>query len=63
MLCENADPGVMKDLEPGKVYAGSPAYEFRDMFRAATILPQLPDVMRRLKKLERAQAKAEAAEG
>ncbi len=53
-----AQSGIMKDLEPNKIYAGTPAYEFKDMFRAATILPQLPNMMRRLKKLERAAAEA-----
>ena len=52
-----AQGGIMTDLEPGQQYAGTPAFPLKDALRAAIFLPHLPDMSRRIKKLERALEK------
>lgn len=49
-----AQSGVMSDLEAGKIYAGTPAGEIGKMMRAAGLIPKLPDLYKRLRKLEKA---------
>jgi UDP-3-O-[3-hydroxymyristoyl] glucosamine N-acyltransferase len=48
-----AQAGVGHDVPPGTVVAGSPAFEVRDWIRAATGFPKLPEMIRRLRELER----------
>nr|MDJ0975011.1 UDP-3-O-(3-hydroxymyristoyl)glucosamine N-acyltransferase [Planctomycetota bacterium] len=50
-----AQSGVMTDLEAGKTYLGTPAMESRQARAAYLLFTRLPDLAKRLKKLERAQ--------
>jgi UDP-3-O-[3-hydroxymyristoyl] glucosamine N-acyltransferase len=45
-----AQSGIGMDLEPGKVYFGSPAIEARDKFREMALLRSLPKLLEKLKK-------------
>lgn len=45
-----AQSGVGMNLEPGKVYFGSPAIEARDKFREMALLRSLPIILEKLKK-------------
>ncbi|MDA1195775.1 MAG: UDP-3-O-(3-hydroxymyristoyl)glucosamine N-acyltransferase [Planctomycetota bacterium] len=56
-----AQSGAMFDVPDGTEVGGSPAIPVKDALRAALFLPQLPDIARRLKKLERAFAKDQDA--
>lgn len=47
-----AQSGIAFDLEPGKVYFGSPAVEARDKFREIAMLRSLPKTLEKLKKLQ-----------
>jgi len=49
--------GVMRDVEAGMIVGGAPAFEIRGAMRAAGILPKLPDMFKRLARLEKAVAK------
>ena len=50
-----AQSGVMTDLEGGKSYLGTPAMESRHARAAYLLFTRLPDLVKRLKALERAQ--------
>ena len=52
-----AQSGVMRDLKAGKTYAGSPAFELHEMMRTAGLLPKLPDLYKRIRRLEKALEK------
>ena len=56
-----AQSGVVFDLEGGQKYGGTPAMPLQAALRAALVVPRLPDMARRIKKLERALAKLEDA--
>jgi UDP-3-O-[3-hydroxymyristoyl] glucosamine N-acyltransferase len=45
--------GVAKSLGPGEIVSGSPAMPHRLWLRTSGILPRLPDLMERLRKLEK----------
>lgn len=51
-----AQSGVMSDLEEGKTYMGSPALEGRHARTTYLLFTRLPDLAKRIKALERAQA-------
>ncbi len=48
----NAQSGVSKDLEPGKAVTGSPAHDYASALRSQAIGRKLPDLEKRIKKLE-----------
>jgi UDP-3-O-[3-hydroxymyristoyl] glucosamine N-acyltransferase len=54
-----AQSGLHADVAEGAVVAGSPAYDSRDWLRTTTVVPKLPDLLRRLKTLERKLAALE----
>jgi UDP-3-O-[3-hydroxymyristoyl] glucosamine N-acyltransferase len=47
-----AQSGISKDLEAGKVYFGSPAEEVKHKLRELAMIRQLPEILERLKFLE-----------
>lgn len=50
----NAQSGVAKSiLEEGKGVTGSPAYDFREMLRAQSLMRRLPELLERLEALEK----------
>lgn len=49
--------GVMADVEPGKSVAGTPAKDAKMLFREIASVAKLPDLIKRVKKLERNAAK------
>ncbi|MCC3156951.1 UDP-3-O-(3-hydroxymyristoyl)glucosamine N-acyltransferase [Hymenobacter sp. 15J16-1T3B] len=58
-----AQSGVGKSVkEEGTFLQGAPAFNLRDSLRANAVFRHLPEMERRLLKLERAQEKADAAE-
>ncbi len=50
-----AQSGVKKNLEAGKTYFGSPAREFIETSRIEASLKRLPELLKRVKKLEKDQ--------
>jgi len=51
-----AQSGVSHDVPPGKMLSGSPAFENRAWLRAVAAFPRLPDILKRLNRLEKADA-------
>lgn len=50
----NAQSGVSKSIEEkGKAVTGSPAFDFREMLRAQSIIKKLPELLRRLELVEK----------
>ena len=49
-----AQSGVFRDIPPGARYFGSPAFPSREYFRAVSGMLRLPELIKRLKKLESA---------
>lgn len=50
----NAQSGVSKSIEEkGKAVTGSPAFDFREMLRAQSIIKKLPELLRRIEILEK----------
>ena len=49
-----AQSGVHREIPAGAVYGGYPAVEIRQWRRAMTSLPRLPEVLRRLRRVEKA---------
>jgi UDP-3-O-[3-hydroxymyristoyl] glucosamine N-acyltransferase len=49
-----AQSGVSHDVPAGKMLSGSPAFENRGWLRAVTIFQRLPEILRRLSRLEKA---------
>jgi len=49
-----AQSGVPRDLPAGGEYAGYPAVEAREWRRVSASLPRLPDLLRRVRRVERA---------
>lgn len=50
----NAQSGVSKSIEEkGKAVTGSPAFDFREMLRAQSIMKKLPELLQRLELLEK----------
>lgn len=54
-----AKSGILGDVEPGSKIGGQPAIPIGEILRASIVIPQLPDMLRRLKKLERQAAAAQ----
>lgn len=48
-----AQSGIGGDVPAGAVMSGSPAFEAREWLRAITALPKLPEILKRLRELER----------
>ena len=48
----NAQSGVSKSLEPGKVVTGSPAYDYTASLRSQAVTRRLPELEKRVKELE-----------
>jgi UDP-3-O-[3-hydroxymyristoyl] glucosamine N-acyltransferase len=54
-----AQSGIGGDVAPGAVVSGSPAFDAREWLRAITALPKLPELLRRMRQLERRTPTAE----
>ena len=54
--------GVTGDLDPGSVVSGFPAQPIAVWRRSATLLPRLPELFRRLRRLEKAANSADEAD-
>jgi UDP-3-O-[3-hydroxymyristoyl] glucosamine N-acyltransferase len=54
-----AQSGIGSDVAPGAVVSGSPAFDAREWLRAITALPRLPELLRRMRQLERRTPTAE----
>jgi UDP-3-O-[3-hydroxymyristoyl] glucosamine N-acyltransferase len=48
-----AQSGIGGDVPAGAVMSGSPAFEAREWLRAVTAFPKLPEILKRLRELER----------
>jgi len=48
-----AQSGVSHDVPPGKMLSGSPAFDNRTWLRAITVFQRLPEMLRRLNKMEK----------
>jgi len=58
-----AQSGIGGDVAPGAVMSGSPAFEAREWLRAITAFPKLPELLRRMRQLEKRLEKLEDGEG
>lgn len=58
-----AQSGVSHDVPAGKMLSGSPAFENRTWLRAVTIFQRLPELLKRLDRLEKRLAAADQNEG
>jgi UDP-3-O-[3-hydroxymyristoyl] glucosamine N-acyltransferase len=58
-----AQSAVSHDVPPGKVISGSPGFDNRVWLRAVTIFQRLPELLKRLDRVEKQVAAREAAEG
>jgi len=61
-----AQTGVSHDIPAGKTVSGSPGFDNRVWLRAVTIFQRLPELLKRLDRLEKklaAQALTESAPG
>jgi len=56
-----AQSGIGGDVEAGAVMSGSPAFEAREWLRAITAFPKLPEVLKRMRQLEKRLAALEKA--
>lgn len=56
-----AQSGVSHDVPPGKMISGSPAFDNRVWLRAITIFQRLPELLKRVERLERKAASEESA--
>ncbi|MGA2535895.1 MAG: hypothetical protein ABSF53_07770, partial [Terracidiphilus sp.] len=57
-----AQSAVSHDVPPGKVISGSPGFDNRIWLRAVTIFQRLPEMLRRLDKMERKLAAQPASQ-
>ncbi|HEY7335489.1 MAG TPA: UDP-3-O-(3-hydroxymyristoyl)glucosamine N-acyltransferase [Bryobacteraceae bacterium] len=53
-----AQSGVGGDVAPGETVSGSPAFGYREWLRAVTAFPKLPDLFKRMRRLEERIAQA-----
>ncbi len=58
-----AQSAVSHDVPPGKMLSGSPGFDNRVWLRAVTIFQRLPELLKRLDRLEKRVAAQEPAEG
>lgn len=56
-----AQSGVSHDVPPGKMLSGSPAFDNRVWLRAVTIFQRLPELLKRLDRVEKTLAAQESA--
>ncbi|HUX43352.1 MAG TPA: UDP-3-O-(3-hydroxymyristoyl)glucosamine N-acyltransferase [Terracidiphilus sp.] len=56
-----AQSGVSHDVPPGKMLSGSPAFDNRVWLRAVTLFQRLPELMKRLDRVEKKLAASDAA--
>ena len=54
-----AQSGIGGDVAPGAIVSGSPAFDAREWRRAVTAFPKLPDLLRRMRQLEKRVPSAE----
>jgi len=54
-----AQSGIGGDVPAGAVMSGSPAFEAREWLRAITAFPKLPEILKRLRELERRVGRTE----
>lgn len=55
-----AQSGVSHDLSAGKMFSGSPAFDNRLWLRAVTVFQRLPELLKRLERVEKRLAASEA---
>lgn len=55
-----AQSGIGGDIEAGHVVSGSPAFEVREWLRAVTAFPKLPELVSRMRQLEKKVASLES---
>jgi UDP-3-O-[3-hydroxymyristoyl] glucosamine N-acyltransferase len=61
-----AQSAVSHDVPPGKILSGSPGFDNRVWLRAITIFQRLPELLKRLDRVEKAvaaQGSQDAAQG
>jgi UDP-3-O-[3-hydroxymyristoyl] glucosamine N-acyltransferase len=58
-----AQSGVSHDVPAGKMLSGSPAFDNRTWLRAVTIFQRLPELLKRLDRLEKRMKSSDEAEG
>jgi UDP-3-O-[3-hydroxymyristoyl] glucosamine N-acyltransferase len=58
-----AQSAVSHDVAPGKTISGSPGFDNRVWLRAVTIFQRLPELLKRLEKVEKKLAAQDAADG
>jgi UDP-3-O-[3-hydroxymyristoyl] glucosamine N-acyltransferase len=58
-----AQSGVSHDVPPGKTISGSPAFDNRIWLRAVTIFQRLPELLKRLDRLEKKVAAQTSSQG
>jgi len=57
-----AQSGIGGDVSAGAVMSGSPAFEAREWLRAITAFPKLPEILKRLRELEKRVGSPRSAE-
>ncbi len=57
-----AQSGVMSDIPEGETWSGSPARPHREWLRASSVFYKLPELLRRLRSLERAAENSDGEE-
>ena len=57
-----AQSGIGGDVEAGHVVSGSPAFEVREWLRAVTAFPKLPELVSRMRQLEKRMSSLESHE-
>ena len=58
-----AQSAVSHDVPPGKIISGSPGFDNRVWLRAVTIFQRLPELLKRLDRVEKKVAEQSASEG
>jgi UDP-3-O-[3-hydroxymyristoyl] glucosamine N-acyltransferase len=58
-----AQSGVSHDIQPGKMISGSPGFDNRIWLRAVAIFQRLPELLKRLDRLEKTAARQIPSEG
>jgi UDP-3-O-[3-hydroxymyristoyl] glucosamine N-acyltransferase len=58
-----AQSAVSHDVPAGKVISGSPGFDNRVWLRAVTIFQRLPELLKRLERMEKKLAAQEPADG
>ena len=58
-----AQSGIGGDVPAGTAMSGSPAFEAREWLRAITAFPKLPEILKRMRQLEKRLAELERADG